>query len=340
MRVDRSRVVRPTLRCLFEDLAGDVGPKDISVAVANAPQAMAADRHYLFPTALTTMDHPILAKASQIAAGPSATRERISVISDRVTTKVKTSDRRGAMWQDQDGTWWLLAAGRRKDDGSGDFYRGLERFKSDSDPIAPSEADYRYLRFENAYLDQLAIDRQAHSNVVAAVLAAAADPGASIDTEVFGAVLSVVIEPADDLGQLSVSFDFQNFDDQHRFPVDVIGFIPGRESLDDWDFLPALSDGDPSCWYTYVSHEWVDWLTTAVELDVLLGHGWTAPQPSNGVAHEYAHRAAGSVVTLAYIEGVEITALCGARFAPWRDPEKFPECPACAKALELLRQKG
>ncbi len=32
-----------------------------------------------------------------------------------------------------------------------------------------------------------------------------------------------------------------------------------------------------------------------------------------------------SVVTLAYVEGVEITALCGVRFSPHRDPDRFEE---------------
>lgn len=310
----------------------------MAVAVRHSLKAMTEDPHFLFPAELKAIDHPILAKATEIAADSNAPRERVAVISDRVAIKVKTSDRRGAMWQDKEGTWWLLAAGHRKDGGSGDFYRGLNRFKASSDPIAPTDDDYRYLRFEHAYLDELAIEREAHGEVIAAVLAAASAPGCSVEATVFGATLVVTVERADDLDELSVSFDFQNFNDRHRFPVDIIGFIPGRESLDDWDVLPALSDGDPECWYTYVTPAWVDWLSTAAELDALLDPNWAAPQPSNGAAHEHAHRAAGKVVALAYVEGVEITALCGARFAPFRDPDGFPECPACAETLKLLRR--
>ncbi|CAN5890342.1 hypothetical protein BH23ACT10_BH23ACT10_26620 [soil metagenome] len=44
-----------------------------------------------------------------------------------------------------------------------------------------------------------------------------------------------------------------------------------------------------------------------------------------------AHRAPASVVTLAYVEGVEITALCGVRFTPHRNPDHVEECSACAE---------
>lgn len=50
-----------------------------------------------------------------------------------------------------------------------------------------------------------------------------------------------------------------------------------------------------------------------------------------------AHRAPASVVTVAYVEGVEITALCGVRFTPHCNPDHVEECSACAEALALLR---
>lgn len=41
-----------------------------------------------------------------------------------------------------------------------------------------------------------------------------------------------------------------------------------------------------------------------------------------------------------YVMGEEVTALCGARFIPTRDPERYPVCEACKQVLTLLRGSG
>lgn len=38
-----------------------------------------------------------------------------------------------------------------------------------------------------------------------------------------------------------------------------------------------------------------------------------------------------------YINGVPVLALCGVRFIPTRDPNKFPLCEGCLERLEELR---
>ena len=115
------RIVRPTLRCLLDELSHEVGPETLKTALRSARKDMASDETYLFPCPLTEAQHLLLDKANLIAADAAAERERIAVISDRFAIKVKTSDRRAALCQDDRGTWWLLAAGHPKDDGSGDF---------------------------------------------------------------------------------------------------------------------------------------------------------------------------------------------------------------------------
>ena len=108
MKAPENRIVRPTLRCLIDDLGNDVGPVELRAALAAA-------------------EHLVLDKANMLAGDATAEREPIEAITDRSTVKVKTSDRRGALWQDDDGTWWLLAAGRREAAGPGDFYREIAR---------------------------------------------------------------------------------------------------------------------------------------------------------------------------------------------------------------------
>lgn len=38
-----------------------------------------------------------------------------------------------------------------------------------------------------------------------------------------------------------------------------------------------------------------------------------------------------------YVFGEEVTALCGKRWVPSRDPEKYPVCPTCLEVLAAIR---
>ena len=95
--------VRPTMRCLSEDLAlpvPDVG------------------------TPLDEVSHPLLAKAAERFADGQAPQERISAIDDRVLFKVKIQRWRGAVWTSDD-LVWLVAAGQREEGSPEDFYAAL-----------------------------------------------------------------------------------------------------------------------------------------------------------------------------------------------------------------------
>ncbi len=117
--------------------------------------------------------------------------------------------------------------------------------------------------------------------------------------------------------------------------------VPGRESIDDWDYLPPRKDGDsPHSWFTYVTEKWAGHMATSAELDDLLTNGgtWTPVNPSSDGSEHFSHLAKGSIVTLAYATGIEIVGLCGASVVAHRDYERFPICPSCQENLELLRQ--
>lgn len=336
------RVVRPTLRCLFEDLTHEVGPEEVRVALRTAGDDIAADPTFLLPLPLADVEHAVVDKANHIATDDAAVRERIEIITDRRVIKVKSGDRRAALWRDDDEVWWLLAAGRRKDDGPGDFYRGLERFSKDSSPIAPTDADQRYLRLEAAYAAECEAERKGHGRVLGALLAATSARHSTIDVEVFGATLSITVVPDEEgLAVLEMSWEFTRFEQQDRFPMDVLAMVPGRESINAWDYLPPRKDSDsPHSWFTYVTEGWVEHMATSAELDELLTNGdaWTPVNPSSDGSEHFSHLAKGLVVTLAYTTGIEITGLCGASVVAHRDYEKFPVCPSCRENLELLRQ--
>ena len=65
----------------------------------------------------------------------------------------------------------------------------------------------------------------------------------------------------------------------------------------------------------------------------------TEPVLSDSDAHEddgYAHYAEKAEIARAAVMGGLITALCGHRFPPIRDPQRFPVCPRCKELAGML----
>jgi hypothetical protein len=56
------------------------------------------------------------------------------------------------------------------------------------------------------------------------------------------------------------------------------------------------------------------------------------PLDTDGGDHDrFAHYARKDDVTRAYITGEAITALCGKKWVPTRDPSRYPICPTCVE---------
>ena len=55
---------------------------------------------------------------------------------------------------------------------------------------------------------------------------------------------------------------------------------------------------------------------------------------------DVAHYARKEDVTRAAIEGALVTALCGAKFQPVRDPTRYPVCRPCARLLDQLDNRA
>lgn len=49
----------------------------------------------------------------------------------------------------------------------------------------------------------------------------------------------------------------------------------------------------------------------------------------DGDHDRFAHYVRKSELMKAYVEGQAIVALCGKKWVPTRDPEKYPVCPTC-----------
>ena len=95
--------IRPTLRCLRNDLSLPVPPID---------------------RLLDEIDHPTLNKAREQFTDPGTPHERIASIDDQVLFKVKIQRWRGAVWTESTLSW-LVAAGRRESGSADDFYAVL-----------------------------------------------------------------------------------------------------------------------------------------------------------------------------------------------------------------------
>lgn len=64
------------------------------------------------------------------------------------------------------------------------------------------------------------------------------------------------------------------------------------------------------------------------------------PTTNDGDHDRFAHICRKEDVTRAYITGEAIEALCGKKWVPSRDPDKYPVCPACKSALSAIRNSG
>ena len=117
--------VRPTLRCVREDLRVPLPPAD---------------------QPLDEIAHPLLVKANAQFADDSGPRERIRAVDDAVLFKVKVQRWRGAVLTDHP-AHWLVAAGCREEGSRDDFYAALAaaarsaRLRHNSSSPAPLTTD-------------------------------------------------------------------------------------------------------------------------------------------------------------------------------------------------------
>ena len=56
----------------------------------------------------------------------------------------------------------------------------------------------------------------------------------------------------------------------------------------------------------------------------------------DGDGDGYKHYVDGTALLASRVTGMVVTALCGKTWVPWRDPKKYPLCPACAVAYKEM----
>lgn len=63
------------------------------------------------------------------------------------------------------------------------------------------------------------------------------------------------------------------------------------------------------------------------------------PVTSDGDHERFAHYVKKGDIVRAAVEGLPVEALCGKRWIPDRDPQKYPVCPTCKEILGQLKRR-
>ncbi|MCE7005936.1 hypothetical protein LWC34_24345 [Kibdelosporangium philippinense] len=181
--------VRPTLRCLRDDLLLRVPSIDVP---------------------LDEVDHPLVSKANEQFAGPIGSRERIRSIDDVVLFKVKVQRWRGAV-HDVGEPSWLVAAGIRQEGSRNDFYEAFAtaarasraRRNAESGVVSATQTscqdwlanDDDFDRYRAEAAIRMVRDLRV---VVRRLVCASLLDGKEHVAEIPGAVLGIVVQASDD----------------------------------------------------------------------------------------------------------------------------------------------
>jgi len=123
------RRVRPTLRCLIDDLHLPLPGLDVD---------------------LGSIEHPMLREARRLAPGSPKGQKRIPGIGSPLVHRIRVSDERGATWVDEaHSILWLCAAGRRKEGSNDDALAWIADLHG-AGRLLPTEDDHLRDRAEAA----------------------------------------------------------------------------------------------------------------------------------------------------------------------------------------------
>jgi hypothetical protein len=230
-----AEAVRPTIRCLREDLGE-----------AKLPPATVA---------LHDLDHVVVRKANSTFPTEDAPGERIGAIDDNVLFKVKVERWRGAVWRPLP-KQWLVAAGRREAGSPDDFYEALtekaRRWRADhnreaspplktetyTDRLLPNQEDENRLRLEAT----LRVVDEIRETVRRLVLSAARTE--TEQGEDAGGYSLAVLVRRTELGEVYVGIRIRGPVERDAHGV-ILDSVPAVADRDGWfiDHMPHRPDG-------------------------------------------------------------------------------------------------
>ena len=296
-----------------------------------------ADWNSLRP--LAELPHPILQKAREILGSEPVNdhpRGLIDCSGELRLAEVRSSQWRAGIWTDPDGVRWVVATGLAKgghEDGD-DFYQALAARCATAegrDQLKPRDIDARILKTETAANMltrwQLAIQRECLESL--RDCPAGATRQRPLPDPVTGkppiAVLRLAYEIEDGLDCFLVEFlECRRLGSRlhHQLERRVLTSI--APPAPDWDVAGGIYSAMEGSGHRGAQ---IERLTSADARGELLTTEY-------GQMAHYAHQRhiGGSLV-----DGEAIRALCGVFFVATRNPDAFPECPACLTAYQELR---
>ena len=66
----------------------------------------------------------------------------------------------------------------------------------------------------------------------------------------------------------------------------------------------------------------------------------TLAETDEGDHDRFSHYVRKSDIMKANVDGVPVVALCGKKWIPNRDPDKYPVCPTCKEIFAALKAAG
>lgn len=339
---------RPTLRCLFDDIAERAdaitdGNHRVLLSQRKAP-------HISVP--LDEVAHPLVRTTARDFEGETLPRSAVQFqsVKDNPWHEAKHGERwRGLVRWHPTEQCWLCFAGWHERGSLDDIY---ERFTAactvvggvDSSSFLPEKRDHIRLAAELKWGERQRSKHEFRVAVIRVLLDAVSDVGTPQTTSLpDGTAFRVSINTdADDMfDEICLRFTINWSGGRGHDQVnDVKDAIPGV-APSEWKDLPPVGGVDPS-FAAYVEDDWIGRLVNAAEqhgIDALGTDPNLALDPSDGLAHVGPSDA----VTAAYVEGLPLRSLCGRRFVPAADPQAADDCPHCmfiVGIVEAARTSG
>ena len=328
---------RPTIRCLFEDLAD-------TISDARLRSALLARQLPDLSVQLHDVDHPIVSAAShRYTDGEPRGRDRYRSVRDHPWVECRHGERwRGlVLWQPAV-QCWLGFAGWHEADSLDDVYERFTRrctsgAKTDSSHFLPTKDDDLRLQAELLQVRKSELKQGFRRRVLQCLLAAVSAPETEQQETLHdGSLLSVVFRPDGDIDELTlrIAIDWRG---GKGAPIveDVKDAVPGIANSE-WQIIPPGPLRLDPAFFVYVDDSWVGRLMDAASehgLEVLAADPNLVVDQRDGAAHTIQGN---STVTAAYTEGHVVRALCGRRFIPQADPSTAPPCSKCEDRRKQL----
>ncbi|CAO1652766.1 hypothetical protein NYA9BBAC_02048 [Salinibacterium sp. NYA9b] len=341
-----SHAARPTIRLLNElNRSGAFGSGDADALEKSQFKRLGS---------ITALNHPIIRRAARIGteefedSGTLAWGNRIKYVTQAGLRspwfEIRAEQWRGAVVDPKnDGNYWLVAAGLRREGDTDNFYDVLERkSKENLLSILPSTRDETLRKIQ-------ALDAESSANKRAAV-GALFDALRSFDLDLtlfewsstvalpacfssMGVTIGIDRIATDAL--ITIEIEMEDFgESQARGELLHLLQAPFECDMEKWE---ANSSPNPRR-LIYSATVPLARLRQLVSSSRIEGQPETTAAPSSHLVISRSHFARKASLADATVFGLAVRAICGQWFVPSQDPSDLPSCRTCRTTYETISQ--